>query len=660
MLAQPLTQVLLLLAASVLVVAFARRVGLPAILGYLVVGMLLGPSTFGLLDDAPATHALAEIGVVFLLFTLGLEFSWPRMLAMRREVFGLGALQLVAVGAATWALAWLAGVRPAPAIVLGGVVAMSSTAIVLQQLTDQAELNRTHGRLAFAVLLFQDLAFVPLLTLATALARGGAGSPVAAILRLIGSGLVALLVVYAIGRWLLRPLFYEIAHSRLRELFTLTVLLVVLASAWITQALGLSMALGAFLAGMMLAESEYRHQVDSAIRPFRELLLGLFFISVGTLLDLRLLLHEFAAVSLLFLGLLLLKTLLTALAVRPFVSSNFKSVRTGIVLAGGGEFGVALLTILLQRADLVPAELAQPLLAALVLSMLASPLLIRYNRAIVRGLLGEQGPPSTALEREEAATVDVARREHVILCGFGRVGQNIARVLESQGFEYIALDLDPARIRLARQSGDPVLYGDSADEQMLRYAGLDTASAVIISFADPVVSVGIVRNVRRLRADVPLLVRTQDDTRLAELTAAGATEVVPETFEASLMLVSQVLMLLQMPVPRVARIVAEIRAGRYATLRTVFRHEGAQPLDDSHSYREELRTILLPPGAWAIGRRLDAIRARGAEVAFTAVRRQGITGREPDGSMELREGDIVVVYGTPEALEHAEAVLLAG
>jgi monovalent cation:H+ antiporter-2, CPA2 family len=660
MLSQPLTQVLLLLAASVLVVALARRIGLPAILGYLVVGMLLGPSALGLLNDAPATRALAEIGVVFLLFTLGLEFSWPRMLAMRREVLGLGALQLLAVGGTTWALAWLAGVRPAPAIVLGGAVAMSSTAIVMQQLTDQAELNRTHGRLAFAVLLFQDLAFVPLLTLATALAKGGAGSPVGTILRLMISGLLALAVVYAIGRWLLRPLFYEIAHSRLRELFTLTVLLVVLASAWITQALGLSMALGAFLAGMMLAESEYRHQVDSTIRPFRELLLGLFFISVGTLLDLRLLLQEFATVSILFVGLLLVKTLLTALAVRPFVSSNFKSVRAGIVLAGGGEFGVALLTILLERTDVVPAARAQPLLVALVLSMLVSPLLIRYNRAIARRLLGEQGPPDTALQREEAATFDVARRAHVILCGFGRVGQNIARVLETQGFEYIALDLDPARIRVARQGGDPVLFGDSADEQMLRHAGLDTATAVVISFADPAVAIGIVRTVRRLRADVPLLVRTQDDTRLAELTAAGATEVVPETFEASLMLVSQVLMLLQVPVSSVVRTVADIRGGRYTTLRTVFRHEGAQPIDDSHAYREELRTILLPPRAWAVGRRLDAVRARGAEVTFTAVRRQGITGREPDGSTELREGDILVVYGTPEALEHAEAVLLAG
>ena len=660
MLTQPLTQVLLLLAAAVLVVALARRLGLPAILGYLVVGMLLGPSAFALLEDVPATRALAEIGVVFLLFTLGLEFSWPRMLAMRRDVFGLGALQLLVVGGLAAAGAVLAHVPLAAAIVLGGAVAMSSTAIVLHQLTDQAELNRTHGRLAVAVLLFQDLAFVPLLTLATALGQDAAGPTPAVLLRLVSGGMVALVVVYALGRWLLRPLFYVIAHSRLRELFTLTALLVVLASAWITRAVGLSMALGAFLAGMMLAESEYRQQVESAIRPFRELLLGLFFVSVGMLLDLHLLLREFYAVSLLLAGLVLLKVVAGALAVRPFVSTTFKAVRTGIVLAGGGEFGVALLTIVLAHAGLVPAGLAQPLLAALVLSMLASPLLIRYNRSIARRLLGERGPPGTALEREEAAAADVARREHVILCGFGRVGQNIARVLESQGFEYVALDLDPARIRQARQSGEPVLFGDSADEEMLGHAGLDTASAVVISFADPAVSLGIVRAVRRRRADVPLLVRTQDDTRLAELTAAGATEVVPETFEASLMLVSQVLMLLQVPVSKVVRTVADIRAGRYVTLRTVFRHVSAGAIDDSRSYREELRSIVLPPRAWSVGRTLAAVRDRGAEVVFTAVRRQGITGREPDHSLELREGDVVVVYGTPEALEHAEAVLLAG
>lgn len=657
----PLAQVLILLSASVLVVALARRVGLPPTLGYLLVGMLLGPLAFGVYAADEASSKLGEIGVVFLLFTLGLEFSWPRMVAMRREVFGLGLLQLLAVGGAAATALLQIGVRGPVVVVIGGALTMSSTAIVVRQLTDQSEINRTHGRLSFAVLLFQDLAFVPLLALATALAGGGDAFTAAGVVRLVVGGMISLAVVLAIGRWLLRPLLQWIAHSRLRELFTLAVLLVVLASAWITQLVGLSMALGAFLAGMMLAESEYRHQVETVIRPFRELLLGLFFISVGALLDLRLLVERFPVVFALLLGLLIGKTLLTALVMRAFVPNGFRALRTGVVLAGGGEFGVALLTILLQRQGLVPEQWGQPLLVAVVVSMIASPLLIRYNKSLTRRLLGEKGPPpATAEQREADAAIDLARREHVILCGFGRVGQNIARVLESQGFEYLAVDLDPARIRLARQVGDPVVFGDSSDEQLLEHVGLSHASAVIITFADPATSVGIVRAIRHLRADVPILVRTQDDAYLAQLREAGATEVVPETFEASLMLVSQTLMLLNVPVSKVVRQVADIRNGRYGTLRRIFRHDDARIIDETHAYREELRSVVLPPQAWAVGRPISQARGRGAEVAFTAVRRAGITGRDPGGETVLREGDVVVIYGTPAALEHAEAVLLAG
>jgi len=657
--AEPLTQVLILLVAAVLVVALARRAGMPAILGYLVVGMILGPLT-GVLPDSGAMHALADIGVVFLLFTLGLEFLWARMIAMRREVFGLGVLQVISVGSAAAVAVHALGVGWLVAVVVGGAVAMSSTAIVLQQLTEQSELNRTHGRLSFAVLLFQDLAFVPLLALTSALVQGSSAFTVAGVVRLVLGGLFALILVLAIGRWLLRPLFYEIAHSRLRELFTLAVLLVVLSSAWITQKVGLSMALGAFLSGMMLAETEYRHQVEAAVRPFRELLLGLFFISVGTLLDWRVLYEHFLLITALLSVLLICKTLLVTLTTRLFVANTFRALRTGVVLAGGGEFGLALLTLLLQQKSLLPAQYGQPLVVALVLSMIASPLLIRYNRSIARAVLGEHGPPSTELSREAQFESEIALREHVILCGFGRVGQNIARVLESQGFEYIAVDLDPARIRLARGAGDPVVFGDSADEQLLAQLGIENASAVIVTFANPLVSVGIVRTVRRLRTDVPILVRTQDDVGLGALTDAGVTEVVPETFEASLMLVSQVLMLLKVPVSKVVRTVGDIRASRYATLRNVFRHDSAQAVDDSHAFREELRTLVLPPQAWGVGRKLSDIHDRGAEVAFTAIRRNGITGREPDTTMTLREGDMVVIYGTPEALEHAETVLLAG
>jgi monovalent cation:H+ antiporter-2, CPA2 family len=627
---QSLGQVLLLLTASVLLVTAGRRIGLPPLLGYVIVGIVLGPYALAVLPNGTQTHTMAEIGVVFLLFTLGLEFSFPRMVAMRREVFGLGSAQtLVVGGAGAVAVHTLAAVAWPSAVVVGGALSMCSTAIVLKQLGDQNELNRTHGRLSFAVLLFQDLAFVPLLAVAGVLAAGQGSFGVAALWQLLILGM-----------------------------FALAALLVVLTSAWITQRLGLSMALGAFLAGMMFAETEYRHQIEAVIRPFRELLLGLFFISVGMLLDLHLLYAQFLSIIGLLALIVASKALLSALTIRAFVPSNFKALRTGLVLAGGGEFGVALLTLLAQGQDLLPARIAQLLLASVVLGMILSPLVIRYNRRIARLLLHESAPERSAVQIEELAASELARREHVILCGYGRVGRNLSRVLVSQGFEYLAMDFDPANVRAARQAGDLVVFGDSSDEALLQGLGVDRASVVIVTFADPTVAVGVVRSIRRLSADVPVLVRTQDDSRLAELSQAGATEVVPETFEASLTLVSQALTLLQLPAPQVTRVIDTLRTQRYATLRT---QPVAVELEQNAEPAELLRSVVLPPSAWSVGRRLDEVRMRAAiEVAFTAIRRHGITGREPAGETELREGDEVVIYGLPAALEHAEAVLLAG
>jgi monovalent cation:H+ antiporter-2, CPA2 family len=661
MLQESLTQVLALLLASVLVVTMARRIGLPPILGYLAVGLLVGPHALAWVPDSPQTHRLAEIGVVFLLFTLGLEFSWPRMVAMRREVFGLGLLQVSLTTVFFMLLGRSLGWPWLTAIVVGGALSMSSTAIVMRQLTEQAEVNRTHGRLVLAILLFQDLAFVPLLALATVMVAGGAatGFSLLGIAKTVALGVAALLAVLLAGRWLLRPLFVEIARSRLKELFTLTVLLVVLSSAWVTQWAGMSLALGGFLAGMMLAETEYRHQVEAVVRPFRELLLGLFFISVGMLLDLRLLLAQFPLIAAMVAILVAAKVMVGALAVRGFVDSNFKALRTSMVLGGGGEFGIALLTLLLQANAPNLAEL-QPVLLALVVTMVIAPLGIRYNKPLARFLLREKGPATRAIAREDAATSEVAKREHVILCGFGRVGQNIARVLESQGFEYVAIDLDLARVRPARQAGFPVIYGDSADEDVLQACGIATASAVVVSFANPDVSVAIVRAVRAHRSDVPVLVRTADDIGIAELTAAGATEVVPETFEASLMLVSHVLLLLQVPVTRVVRTVGEIRRARYATLRDVVQPDESRADGEVDDQGEGLASIVIPPQAWAVGHTLAEVRERGAEVAVTALRRFGITGRDPSPNTQLRAGDVLVVLGSPESVEHAEAVLLAG
>jgi CPA2 family monovalent cation:H+ antiporter-2 len=292
--------------------------------------------------------------------------------------------------------------------------------------------------------------------------------------------------------------------------------------------------------------------------------------------------------------------------------------------------------------------------------MVLSPILIRHDRRITRAVLGESGPPQSEAMRETRATLAVAERDHVVICGFGRVGQNIARILEQTGFEFIALELDAYRIRAGRQAGDPVIYGDAGQVKVLENVGLAHASCVVITFANPEVALRILRSVRELRKDVPILVRTQDDSRLEELQAAGATEVVPETFEASLMLLSHLLLLLKLPVPRVIRTVNDIRSHRYSMLRQYFPAADAEHLDDSHAFREELHSVILPPQAWAVGRSVAELTGRGSRAAVSAIRREGIVGRDPGLDTLFKVGDVVVVCGTPEAVEHAETLLLMG
>ncbi len=512
---QGLTSILLLLASAVLVVSVFRRLELPPVLGYIVVGMLLGPQALHLFSTTDETRFLAEFGVVFLLFTLGLEFSLPRLIAIRWELVSLGGAQVLATSLLAAAVASWAAVPLPSAVVLGGAVAMSSTAIVIKQLAEQLELSQRHGRCAVATLLFQDMAVIPFLILISLTAPGDQLVP-AQIVTAFLEAAAALIIVLAAGHWLLRPLFHEIAHRRSSELFTLTVLLIALGAAWAMHAVGMSLALGGFLAGMMLAETEYRHQVEADIRPFRDILLGLFFISIGMLLDLRLLANQITVVSLLLLALIFGKGLIILILSRYALGNWHRSIRAGLVLAQGGEFGIALLALGLQEKVLDQA-IAQPLLASIVISMALSPLLIRHNRDIAQWLLSGEDPEIAKLELQQEATMAVAKRQHVIICGYGRVGQNMACILEQEGFEYIALDLDSYRVRTAREAGDAVNYGDASQRSVLENVGLANASVVVISFPESMGALKIVKTVKDIRPEVPVLVRTRDDTELDAL-----------------------------------------------------------------------------------------------------------------------------------------------
>jgi CPA2 family monovalent cation:H+ antiporter-2 len=657
-----LTQILILLAGSLLVLSVVRRFRLPPILGYLVVGMLLGPHSLGLVSNDESIRRLAEIGVVFLVFTLGLEFSLARMVAMKSEVLGVGGLQVLLCTAAFGGMAYAAGAGPGASVVIGGALAMSSTAIVLRQLGDQLELARAHARLALGILLFQDLAFAPLLGLATALGSGDVTGPLW-LLGVAGRAALALLAVLVIGRLVARPLFREITRHRSTETFTLTVLFVALGGAWATNELGLSMPLGGFLAGMLLAETEFKHQTEAVIKPFHDILLGVFFVSVGMLLDLGELLAQLPLVLLVLVVLLATKAAVVTFVVRLFVANTRKALRTGIVVCLGGEFGFALVTLLL-RGDAVDPRTGQVLLTAIALSMLIGPLLVRYNKLIADRLLRREVATPSDMALETVSTRDAAAaRGHIIICGFGRVGQNLARIVERRGFTYVGLDADPLRVRDARMAGDPVVYGDAVHPEVLRTLGLEQSAVVVITFDAPETATRIVRTVRRLRADVPVLVRTEDDRHLDELLAAGATEVIPGTFETSLALASHLLLFLKVTPASVLESTEEVRHERYAILRSVFRRRDVPRLaegDDAEPPREQLYTVVLPPGATAVDRSIRDVGLDQGPVTVSAIRREGITGRSPAPETRLREGDVLVLWGRPEDLEQVENRLLMG
>jgi CPA2 family monovalent cation:H+ antiporter-2 len=655
-----LTSILILLAISVGVVATLRHLQMPPILGYLCIGISAGSYALGWLEgNAEVTRFLGEIGLVFLLFTIGLDFSIPQFLAMKETLLGLGGMQMLVGTLSGGALAWFLGIPWQAALIVGGALAMSSTAIAVKQLNDQFELHAPHGRLALGILLFQDLAAVPLLVMIPILAGKAHEAVGLPLLYALAKGITALTVMLGLGRWVLRPLFHEVAAARSPELFTLTVLLVSLTAAWLTSLLGLSLALGAFVAGMMLSETEYRHQIETDIRPFRDVLLGLFFITVGLQLNLASLLPLWPWIMLLVLGLVVGKGLVVALLTRLSGYDNEVACRTGTVLAQGSEFGLALLTLTLLTG-LLSFEASQPILAAVVISMLLAPLLIRYNGPLAKALFAKLSLARPLPPAQRIAAATQGFHDHVIICGFGRVGQNMARFLSEEGFDYVALDLEPARIRQVWEAGEQVFYGDATHPEILEAAGLQQAKALVISFGDDRSALKILHNVRVQRDDLLILVRSRDDASLEQLLEAGATEVVPETLEASLMLAFQLLILLEVPMTRVAQRMQAIRHDHYQMLRVFFRRADAERSRHAERHHERLRNVYLLAGAAAVGSRLGELGLENDGVLIVAVRRGGIRGNDPSPDMMLQAGDVLVLGGTPEQLARAEERLLVG
>jgi len=648
--------VLILLAAAVLVVVVFRLLRLPPLLGYMLVGVAVGPHALGWIPDTAEARYLAEFGVVFLMFSIGLEFSLPKLFQMRRAVFGLGLAQVLLTLVAVLTVAAAAGASWRSALAVGGALAMSSTAIVVRMLAERMQLETPHGRNVVGVLLFQDLAVVPLLIVIPAIA-GEATELAQRLMLALGKAAVVLVIVLFLGQKLMRGWFHIVARRRSNELFILNVLLITLGLAWLTGRAGLSLALGAFLAGMLIAETEYRHQVEEDIKPFRDVLLGLFFVTIGMQLDLRAVADNLLLVLALTALPMVFKFGLVAALARLFGASPGTALRTGLALAQAGEFGLVLV-VQAQGLALLDGDFAQIVVAAMLLSMLAAPFIIQASdRLVLRWSSSEWMLKSLDLHR--IAVQSLATERHVIVCGYGRTGQRLAHLLEQERIGYVALDPDPERVREAAAAGEPVVYGDASRREALIAAGVTRASALIITFADTPLALKVLRHAHELNPGLPVIVRTLDDADLDRLVAAGAAEVVPETFESSLMLASHALVLLGVPLSRVVRRIREVRERRYSLLRGFF-HGGTDEADPDEAQAPRLHSVLLAPGARAIGRSLGEILLEEPGVSVAAIRRRDVRVVSPGPETVLQAGDVIVVLGTPEKLALAELRLLKG
>jgi CPA2 family monovalent cation:H+ antiporter-2 len=558
---------LIILASSLVVIALFRRLRLPPVLGYLCVGLMVGPTAFNWVNESEHLPDVAELGVVFLLFSLGLEFSLSKMIALRQVVFRLGSQQVLISAALLGLVLMLMGMPVTSALLLGAGLSLSSTAIVTKELGSLGEVFSSHGQNAVGVLLFQDVVAVLLLTLVPVFAGSSDQAWYWALPLTLGKTVVLFIGLLLASRWLLPRLFQEVAASRSAELFVLLALVIVLLTAWLTHLLGLSPALGAFLAGMLLGESHYRHQIEADIRPFRDILLGVFFVSIGMLIDLQLFISHSLSILGLTLGLMLIKGCVVALLVKRRGNDSETAWRSGLALAQGGEFCFALMAQM-QQNSLLPGELGALLLAATFCSMVLTPMLLRAAPRIAAAL---HRKPNQEAQIEEISALNAGLNKHVVICGYGRVGQSIGRFMRSAKQPYIALDTDPVRVQEAASGDSDVHYGDSSRAELLTAVGLLRARLLVIAVDQSDVALRVLKEARRLNAHIPILVRTRDDSQWAELKAAGATEVVPELLESSLMLASHALILLGLPAHQVQEQVDQVRIDRYRLLHGFYR-----------------------------------------------------------------------------------------
>ncbi len=649
-------EILAILTSAVVCVWLFRRLKLPAILAYLVAGTLIGEHGLAWAHGQVDYDHFAELGIVFLLFTLGLEFSLPKLVAMRHLVFSVGGFQVAISLLIFLIIAMIFGESFSSAFVIGGILALSSTAIVIRQLSDSGAIKRKSGQISVAVLLFQDVAVVPLLIIVPLLAQNGSSSMLLELLWALVKGVFVVSILLLVGKWLLPRLFNIIAKVRTDELFVLTTLLVTLLASALTQWFGLSMALGAFLAGMMLGESQYKHQLEADIRPYRDILLGLFFVTVGMKLDINILVSAPLTILAVLITFMLIKIAIVKILAERAGEAKKDAWASAFMLAQMGEFGFVLIALATQL-NILPLETASILLVTGVVSMAITPYMVDHARRWGIAIAHEkQEIPEVGDEQVKTEHLE----NHVIICGFGRVGQTVSRFLKQEGIDFVAIDIDPLRAKEAREAGEKVLFGTSRQTELLKAANIDKARLVVIAFGEDKQSMEVIQRVRFLAPNVQILVRTRNDDNLAQLKAAGANEVVPESLEGSLMLVSQVLSLTGVPFSRIIRRVQKERKEHYNHLHGFYQGENTDLGPNAIDRIEFAHAVLLTENADAIGRSLGSLNLAKRGVSVIALQRHGHEIEAPSDDIILQAQDTLVLRGKPHRVERAERFLQEG
>jgi len=649
-------EILAILTWAVAIVWLFRKLNLPAILAYLIAGMVVGDHGLALAHDQVDYEHFAELGIVFLLFTLGLEFSLPKLVAMRNLVLTVGGLQVSATMVIFIVAALIFGQSFSASFAIAAILALSSTAIVIRQLSESGAIKRKSGQVSVAVLLFQDVAVVPLLIIIPILAPNAEGSLVLSLLFALVKGIFVVGILLLVGKWILPRLFNLVAQVRTDELFVLTTLLVTLVASALTQWFGLSMALGAFLAGMMLGESEYKYQLEADIRPYRDILLGLFFITVGMKLDIAMILASPLTILSLVVGFMVIKVIIVKMLAVKAGESTKDAWASGIMLSQMGEFGFVLIALSVQF-QLLDSNVASTLLGVGIISMAITPYLISNARKWGKFLAQEKPEDNSELGE---LPIGKKLQDHVIICGFGRIGQTVSRFLKQERIEFVAIDIDPLRTRKAREAGENVLFGSSRQTELMHAANLAQAKLVVIAFGEDKQSAEVIQRVRALAPDVPILVRTKNDDQLDMLHESGANQVVPESLEGALMLVSQVLSLSGVPFSRIVRTVQKERKNHYNHLHGFFQGEHTDLGPESIDRIEFAHAVLLTDEAAAIGKTIKSLDLESRRIHIIALKRNGIESEQPEENTVLQAQDTLILRGKPRRIERAERFIHEG